>query len=60
MYTKEQVESAVIAKGYKWFTDPKNRDYDVNIVGIRNSETGNEVTNKFVVTKQLQILASIG
>jgi len=47
MYTKEQVESAVIAKGYKWFTDPKNRDYDVNIVGIRNSETGNTVTNKF-------------
>ena len=47
MYTKEQVESAVKAKGYKWFTDPKNRDYDVNIVGIRNSETGNEVTNKF-------------
>jgi hypothetical protein len=47
MYTKEQVESAVIAKGYKWFTDPKNRDYDVNIVGIRNSETGNKVTNKF-------------
>ena len=47
MYTKEQVESAVIAKGYKWFTDPKNKDYDVNIVGIRNSETGNQVTNKF-------------
>ena len=47
MYTREQVESAVIAKGYKWFIDPKNKDYDVNIVGIRNSETGNEVTNKF-------------
>ena len=47
MYTREQIENAVISKGYKWFTDPKNRDYDVNIVGIRNSETGNEVTNHF-------------
>ena len=42
--TREQVEAAVKAKGYRWF---ENGDYNVNIVGIRNSETGNEVTNKF-------------
>tara|TARA_B100000497_G_scaffold126830_1_gene166799 strand:+ start:185 stop:799 length:615 start_codon:yes stop_codon:yes gene_type:complete len=47
MYTKEAIESAVKAKGYKWFEDHKNLGFDVNIVGIRNSETSNEVTNKF-------------
>ena len=34
-YTREQIEAAVKAKGYKWF---ENGDYNVNIVGIRNSE----------------------
>ena len=43
-YTREQIESAVKAKGYRWF---ENGDYNVNIVGIRNSNTGNEITNKF-------------
>jgi len=43
-YTREQIESAVKSKGYKWF---ENGDYNVNIVGIRNSETKNKVTNKF-------------
>jgi len=43
-YTKDQIESAVKAKGYRWFT---NGDYNLNIVGIRNSDTDNEVTNKF-------------
>ena len=47
MYTKEQIEKAVKSKGYVWFDDPKDKGYDVNIVGIRNSETGDEVTNKF-------------
>tara|TARA_X000001382_G_C3144953_1_gene170956 strand:+ start:243 stop:845 length:603 start_codon:yes stop_codon:yes gene_type:complete len=44
MYTREQVEAAVKAKDYKWF---ENGDYNVNIVGIRNMETGTRVTNKF-------------
>ena len=44
MYTKEQIEGAVKAKGYAWF---ENGDYDVNIVGVRNSATGNKVTNVF-------------
>ena len=42
--TREQIETAVKAKGYKWF---ENGDYNLNIVGIRNSETLEEVTNKF-------------
>lgn len=44
MYTKEQIEKAVKAKGYAWF---ENGDYDVNIVGVRNATTGNVVTNVF-------------
>ena len=46
-YTREQVETAVKSKGYVWFEDTANKGYDVNIVGIRNSETGNKVTNVF-------------
>lgn len=44
-YTREQVEKAVKSKGYAWFEGQK--DYDVNIVGIRNSTPGNKVTNVF-------------
>ena len=44
-YTKEQIEAAVKSKGYVWFEGAK--DYDLNIVGIRNSSTGNKVTNAF-------------
>lgn len=54
-YTREQIETAVKSKGYKWFEGGSyNRvkarichEYDVNIVGVRNMDTGNEVTNKF-------------
>ena len=45
MYTKEQIEKAIKSKGYVWFEGDK--DYDVNIVGVRNSSTGNKVTNVF-------------
>jgi len=45
MYTREQIEGAVKAKGYVWFEGEK--DYDVNIVGVRNSATGQKVTNVF-------------
>ena len=44
-YTREQIEKAVKAKGYVYFAGPK--DYDVNIVGVRNSEPGQKVTNIF-------------
>lgn len=43
-YTREQIESAINEKGYKWF---ENGDYNVNIVGVRNSATDDIVTNKF-------------
>jgi hypothetical protein len=45
MYTREQIEMAVKGKGYVWFEGTK--DYDLNIVGVRNSATGNKVTNLF-------------
>lgn len=46
-FTREQVETAVRAKGYVWFEDASNKGYDVNIVGVRNSATGQSVTNVF-------------
>lgn len=42
--TRELIEQCVKNKGYKWF---ETGDYNLNIVGVRNSNTGNEVTNKF-------------
>jgi hypothetical protein len=44
-YTREQIEAAVKAKNYAWFEGAK--DFDVNIVGVRNSATGDKVTNLF-------------
>jgi hypothetical protein len=49
MYTREQIEKAVKAKGYKWFEDDANKGFDVNIVGIRNNapSVAKKVTNVF-------------
>jgi hypothetical protein len=47
IYIREQVETAVKAKGYVWFEDANNKGFDVNIVGVRNSATGQKVTNAF-------------
>ena len=47
MYTREQIQSTVEGKGYKYFTDNNNKGYDVNIIGIRNSKTKGRVTNAF-------------
>lgn len=44
MFTKEQIEKAVKAKGYKWF--PGDTNYNVNIVGVR-CNINNKVTNTF-------------
>jgi hypothetical protein len=44
-YTREQIEAAVKAKNYAWFEGAK--DFDVNIIGVRNSATGDKVTNLF-------------
>jgi len=48
-YTKEQIETAVKTKGYKWFEDVSNKSYDVNIVGVRNNapSVADKVTNVF-------------
>ena len=46
-YTREQIESSVKSKGYVWFEDANNKGFDVNIVGVRNSSTGQKVTNAF-------------
>ena len=43
-FTRLQIEETVKSKGYKWF---ENGNYNLNIVGIRNSFTNEEVTNKF-------------
>jgi len=44
MYTREQIKNVVESKGYKWF---EGGDYNLNIVGVRNSDTHGVVTNKF-------------
>jgi hypothetical protein len=43
-YTREQIEKAMNEKGHKYFT---GGDYDVNVIGVRNAATGDEITNKF-------------
>jgi len=42
--SREQIEYTLKSKGYKWFD---SGEYNVNIVGIRNSSTGDKVTNQF-------------
>lgn len=46
-YNREQIEGAIKSKGYVWFEDINNKGFDVNIVGVRNSSTGQKVTNAF-------------
>jgi hypothetical protein len=43
-YTREQIEAAIHNKGYKWFDVG---DYNLNIIGVRNTTTGKKVTNRF-------------
>jgi len=43
-YTREQIAAAVKAKDYIWF---EKGNYNLNIVGVRNSSTGDQITNKF-------------
>ena len=44
MYTREKIKDTVEALGYKYFT---GEEYDINIIGVRNSETKGKVTNRF-------------
>ena len=46
-YTREQVEATLKAKGYVYFEEANAKGFDVNIIGIRNSDTGQKVTNAF-------------
>jgi hypothetical protein len=43
-YTREEIQTTMESKGYKYFT---GGDWDVNIIGVRNSETKGRVTNAF-------------
>jgi|TARA_B110001452_G_C15113176_1_gene388035 hypothetical protein len=43
-YTREQIEKAMNGKGHKYF---HHGAYNVNIIGVRNAATGDEITNKF-------------
>jgi hypothetical protein len=43
-YSKEKIETVLKKKGYKWF---EGKDYVLNIVGVRNSDTQTRVTNAF-------------
>lgn len=40
-FTKKKLESLIKTKGFKWYQN------ELNIIGIRNSEPDNDVTNKF-------------
>jgi len=44
MYTLDQIKKAVTSKGYAWFDDG---EFNLNLVGVRNSTSGNKVTNLF-------------
>lgn len=45
MFNLNDVQNVVQKKGYVWFSGDK--DYDLNIVGIRNLNYGRKVTNLF-------------
>jgi hypothetical protein len=49
MYNLDKIKNTVIKKGYKWFNDDANKNYDVNIVGVRNNapSVADKVTNVF-------------
>ena len=42
--TREQIEAAMIKKGFAYFADG---ELNLNIIGVRQSSTGNKVTNLF-------------
>ena len=46
-YSKDKIQAALKAKGYVFFEDVANKGLDLNIVGVRNSDTGKKVTNAF-------------
>lgn len=43
-YTREEIEKAIAKLGYTYFS---NGAYNINIIGVRNTATGDNITNKF-------------
>ena len=43
-FNREQIKEALSRKGHRYF---ESGEYNVNIVGVRNSDTANKVTNAF-------------
>ena len=43
-YSREKLKRTLDHKGYKYF---ENGEYNLNIIGIRNSDTAGKVTNRF-------------
>ena len=54
-YSKQRIQATLVDKGYKYFTGGK--PYNLNIVGVRNSATGKNITTNINV---LPIQESIG
>ena len=46
-YSIDLIRNTILKKNYVWFNDDANKGYDVNIVGIRNMDYSNTVTNAF-------------
>jgi hypothetical protein len=48
-FTRDQIEKTIKNKGYVWFSDDSKKGFQLNIVGIRNSnsEVKDKVTNVF-------------
>lgn len=44
MYSYNQIKQAIQTKNYSWF---EKGNYNLNIVGIRSTKKGNEITNQF-------------
>jgi len=45
LYSLEKIKNAVLKSGFIWFDNQK--DFNLNIVGVRNSKPGKKVTNVF-------------
>jgi hypothetical protein len=51
MYTQDQIKNAMMSRKYSWADSDK--DYELNIVGVRNQAAGNKETNLFDDTMTL-------
>ena len=54
-YTREQIQATMESKGYKYFT---GGDFDVNIIGVRNSETNGSFTGRSLMVEFLTKLTN--